>query len=165
MHAVHSDCRAVSVYVPGAQAELLTEPVAHEAPTGQSVQAEGAASPALLEYVPARHGSSAEAPSGQKLPALQTLHTVDPLESWKLPAAHAVHSGWRAMAVYVPGAHGEWAVEPVAQALPTGHAVQSLDLVRFATFEYEPAAQGSSADAPSGQKLPPLQGMHITAPS
>ena len=43
--------------------------------------------------------------------------------------------------------------------------MHSLEAVRFATFEYEPAGQGSCADAPSGQKLPPLQGLHATDPS
>ena len=43
--------------------------------------------------------------------------------------------------------------------------MHSLEAVRFATFEYEPAGQGSCADAPSGQKLPPLHGLHVTAPS
>ena len=65
----------------------------------------------------------------------------------------------------VPGAHGACAVEPVAQAAPTGQAVHSAELVRFATFEYEPAGHGSLADAPLGQKLPPLHGLHRTAPS
>ena len=48
--------------VPGAHGAGAVEPVAHEAPMGQSVQAEGAASPVLLDNVPARHGSSADAP-------------------------------------------------------------------------------------------------------
>ena len=67
--------------VPGAHGELVVEPVAHELPSGQSVQSEAAASPALLEYVPARQGSSAEAPMGQKLPPPQLMHAVEPLES------------------------------------------------------------------------------------
>ena len=69
------------------------------------------------------------------------------------------------LAANVPGAHGACAVDPVAQADPVGHSVHSAELVRFATFEYEPAGHGSSADAPSGQKLPPLHGLHVTAPS
>ena len=43
--------------------------------------------------------------------------------------------------------------------------MHSAELVRFATFEYEPAGHGSSAEAPSGQKLPPLHALHVTAPS
>ena len=65
----------------------------------------------------------------------------------------------------VPGAHGAAAVDPVAQDDPSGQAVQSDAIVRLATFEYEPAGHGSSAEAPSGQKLPPLHGLHVTAPS
>ena len=74
-------------------------------------------------------------------------------------------SAWRVLDANVPGAHGAAAVEPVAQDDPSGQSVHSLELVRFATFEYEPAGHGSSADAPSGQKLPPLHGLHATAPS
>ena len=55
--------------------------------------------------------------------------------------------------------------EEIAQDDPSGQFVHSLELVRFATFEYEPAGHGSSADAPSGQKLPPLHGLQATAPS
>ena len=75
------------------------------------------------------------------------------------------HSAWRTLDANVPGAHGACAVDPVAQDDPRGHAMHSLELVRFAKLEYEPAGHGSSADAPSGQKLPPLQGLHDTAPS
>ena len=67
--------------MPGEHGELVVEPVAHELRSGQSVQSEAAASPALLEYVPARQGSSADAPMGQKLPLPQLMHAVEPLES------------------------------------------------------------------------------------
>ena len=99
--------------VPGEQGELDVEPVEHAEPAGHEVQSKAAASPVLLEYVPARHGSFADAPRGQKLPLSQVTHAVDPLETWKLPAVHAVHSDWRVIAVKVPGAHGELVVEPV----------------------------------------------------
>ena len=75
------------------------------------------------------------------------------------------HCDWRVLAVIVPGAHRRGTFEPAAQEAPTGQAVHSAALIRFATFEYEPAGHGSSADAPSGQKLPPLQALHVTAPS
>ena len=93
------------------------------------------------------------------------MQAVEPDASWYSPATHIVHSDWRVLAANVPGAHSACAVDPVAQADPVGHSVHSAELVRFGTFEYEPAGHGSSADAPSGQKLPPLQDLHDTAPS
>ena len=83
------------------------------------------------------------------------MHTVDPLASWKLPAAHAEHSDCCSMAVNVPGEHGELVVEPTPQALPRGQAEHSAALLRFALLEKVPAAQGSGADAPKGQYEPP----------
>ena len=99
-------------------------------------------------YVPARQGSCADAPRGQKLPLSQVTHAVDPLETWKLPAVHAVHSDWRVIAVNEPGTHGEWVVEPVAHEEPAGHAVQSGAAARPVLLEKVPARHGSSADAP-----------------
>ena len=99
------------------------------------MQSDATASPALLEYVPARHGSCADAPRGQKLPLSQLPHAVDPLEAWKLPAVHAVHSDWRVIAVNVPGAHGELIVEPVVQDDPVGQSVQSDAAARPALLE------------------------------
>ena len=148
VHAVHVDWRRIAVNVPGEHGELVREPVAHDEPSGQSVQSDAAASPALLEYVPARQGSCADAPRGQKLPLSQVTHAVDPLETWKLPAVHAVHSDWRVIAVKVPGAHGELVVEPVAQDDPVGHAAQSDAAARPVLLEKVPARHGSSADAP-----------------
>lgn len=96
---------------------------------------------------------------------MQALHAVDPAASWYSPAEHIVHSDWPVLTANVPGVHGACAVEPVAHDEPAGHTVHSAALVRLATSEYEPAGHGSSADAPSGQKLPPLHGLHATAPS
>ena len=93
------------------------------------------------------------------------MQAVEPLASWKLPAAHALHTAWRVTAVYVPGEHGELVVEPTPQALPRGHASHSEALRRLAPLEKVPAAQGSSADAPLGQKLPPEQTLHDVEPA
>ena len=51
----------------------------------------------------------------------------------------------------VPAAHGEWSVEPVAHEEPAGHVEQLDAFGRLALSEYEPAAHGSSAAAPSRQ--------------
>ena len=53
------------------------------------------------------------------------MHAVDPLASWYLPAAHAVHSDWPVLAVNVPGGHGVLDVEPVLQLEPAGQGVHS----------------------------------------
>ena len=95
----------------------------------------------------------------------QALHAVEPDASWNSPATHIAQTASPTLDANVPGAHSACAVDPVAQADPSGHAEHSLELVRFATFEYEPAGHGSSADAPSGQKLPPLHTLHATMPS
>ena len=121
--------------VPGEQGELDVEPVEHAEPAGHEVQSKAAASPILLEYVPARHGSCADAPRGQKFPPVHVLHPVEPLASWKLPAVHALHSEWPVTAVKVPGVHGVFDVEPVLQLEPAGQAVHSPALLRFAAFE------------------------------
>ena len=55
--------------------------------------------------------------------------------------------------------------EPVAQNAPAGHALHWLLPPRPSTPLYDPCRHGSAADAPSGQKLPPLHGLHATAPS
>ena len=81
-HASHSDWRGLAVNVPGAHGELVVEPVAHELPSGQAVQSEAAASPAPLEYVPARQGSSAEAPGEQYAAREHPMQPVCPVAFW-----------------------------------------------------------------------------------
>ena len=122
--------------------------MAHEDPFSQAVQSDAAARPNVLEYVPATHGSSADAPRGQKLPIPHTLQAVDPGPSWKLPASHCAHSACPDTAVNVPGAHGAGAVDPVAHELPSGQSVHSDALPSPVLLEYVPAAHGSCADAP-----------------
>ena len=99
----------------------------HDDPTGQSVHSEALPRRGLLEYVPAAHGSWADAPCGQKLPPVHALHAVEPDASWYSPAAQAGHVDWRATAVNVPGAHGELVVDPVAHEEPAGQSVHSED--------------------------------------
>lgn len=66
---------------------------------------------------------------------MQLLHAVDPPASWKLPAAHAVHSDCAVVAVNVPGEHGACDVEPVEQDEPAGQAVHSEALLRLGLLE------------------------------
>ena len=89
---VHELAPAAGLIVPGAHGVWTVDPVAHEDPFSQAVQSDAAARPNVLEYVPATHGSSADAPRGQKLPIPHTLQAVDPEPSWKLPASHCAHS-------------------------------------------------------------------------
>ena len=79
--------------VPGAHSSGAVEPVAQDEPAGQARHSEADCKPVLFEYVPALHGSSADAPGGQKLPPLQTLHVVAPLLSWNLPPGQRAHLG------------------------------------------------------------------------
>ena len=67
--------------VPGAHGAGAVDPVEHDEPDGQSVHSAASVSPDAFENVPAKHGSSADAPEGQKLPPLHTLHAVAPIES------------------------------------------------------------------------------------
>ena len=99
--------------------------MAHEDPFGQAVHSDAVARPSELEYVPARQGSCADAPRGQKLPIPQTVHAVEPDASWNSPAGHIAHSDWRVLDANVPGAHGVWAVEPTEHDDPGGQIVHS----------------------------------------
>ena len=135
VHAVHSDLRAMAVYVPGAQGELVIDPTPHDEPAGQSVHSAAVARPTLLEKVPAKHGSCAEAPRGQKLPPSQGLHPVAPETSWKLPAVQAVHKDCLKTAVKVPGEQWVLDVDAVLQDEPAGQSVHSPALLRFGVLE------------------------------
>ena len=53
---------------------------------------------------------------------------------------------------------------PALHAEPAGHLVQLLASVRFNVLEYVPAKQGSSAEAPAGQKRPSVHCLHAVAP-
>ena len=68
----------LAVNVPGEHGVFDVEPVLQLEPAGQSVHSDAAARPVLLEKVPAKHGSSADAPSGQKLPPEHGLQPVEP---------------------------------------------------------------------------------------
>ena len=159
------DALSWSVYVPGAHRVGVVEPVAQAKPTGHAVQLSACARPGVLEYDPAGHGNSADAPGGQKLPDVQASQVVDPIWSWYSPPLHRVHSDRRLVADMVPGAHRIGAVEPITQAKPTGHAVQLSACARPGVLEYDPAGHGNSADAPGGQYLPREHMVHTLAPS
>ena len=85
---------------------------------------------ATFEYEPAGHGSSADAPSGQKLPPLQALHDTAPSSSWNEPAGHLVHEPALDASLYVPAAQLEALLDPVGEKLPGAVPVQSAALVR-----------------------------------
>ena len=135
VHCSHTAWPATGVNVPGAHRAWAVEPGAHEEPVGQAVQSEALPSPTSFEYVPARQGSSADAPCGQKVPSPHILHAVAPEPSWKLPAVHGLHAACSTISVNVPGEHGALVVEPVLQLEPAGQAVQYPSLVRPALFE------------------------------
>ena len=89
---MHWDWPVVAVKVPGEQAVGEVDPVAHEEPAGQVVQSLASSRLAVLEYVPARQGNCADAPSGQKLPAVHARQAVAPLASWYSPPTQLVHA-------------------------------------------------------------------------
>ena len=62
---VHVLALIAGLIVPGAHRVCAVEAVAHEDPFGQAVHSDAAARPTVLEYVPERQGSCADAPSGQ----------------------------------------------------------------------------------------------------
>ena len=76
-----------------------------------------------------------------------------------------MHSAWPGLSLMVPGAHAVGAVEPVAHAEPAGHAVQSLASSSPGRLEKLPAGHASWADAPRGQKLPPVHRLQLVAPT
>ena len=68
----------LAVIVPASHAIAAVLPVAQAEPAGQMVHSEAAARSVALENVPAKHGSSTDAPAGQKLPGGQLLPAVEP---------------------------------------------------------------------------------------
>ena len=78
MQKVHELAPKLVLMVPGAHGVGAVEPVAQLEPIAQGVHADASTRPLVLEKVPAKQGSSAEAPYGQKLPPRQRLHTVEP---------------------------------------------------------------------------------------
>ena len=62
---MHELAPVTGLIVPGAQGVGVVEPVAQDAPAVHVVHSAAAARPMVLENVPARHGSSADAPRGQ----------------------------------------------------------------------------------------------------
>ena len=102
-------------------------------------------------YRPPGHGSSADAPAGQYLLAVQLKHAVWPVPPWKVPALHRPHADWLASGCTVPAPHGVWLRTPVVQDEPAGHELHwSLD-ARPTSLLYEPAGHGSAATDPSVQ--------------
>ena len=83
---------------------------------------------ATFEYEPAGHGSSADAPSGQKLPPLQGLQPTAPSSSWNEPAGHLVHEPASSSSLYVPAAQSVELLEPVGEKLPGVELVHCIAL-------------------------------------
>ena len=104
---MHSDAPSLVLIVPAAHGAWSVEPVAHDEPAGQSEHSPADWRLALLEYEPARHGNSADAPAGQKLPAVQALHAVSPPPSWNSPAGHCSQTDSPSLVLIVPAAQGE----------------------------------------------------------
>ena len=105
----------------------------------------------MLEYVPSRQGSAAEAPASQYEPAVHAKHAVSPCSSWYLPASHPSHVGCCVLGCTMPGLQGVAAVEPVEQKLPTGQAVHCSSLDSRVELLCRPAGHASSAAEPAGQ--------------
>ena len=78
-HSSHVLCPPEDWYVPGLHSVALVEPVEQYEPAGHSVHAPLLCRPAVLLYRPPGHGSSADAPVGQKLLAVQVEHAVWPV--------------------------------------------------------------------------------------
>ena len=85
----------------------LVEPVEHAEPAGQSEQSVASSRSGVLEYVPAKHGSSADAAGGQKYPGEHDLQAVAPLAFWYLPPRQSAHVAWLWLLVKVPAAQRE----------------------------------------------------------
>ena len=66
--------------VPAAHGVGVTLPVEHAWPTGHAVQLSACHKSVALEYLPATHGSGADAPSAQNDPATHAEHAVVPFE-------------------------------------------------------------------------------------
>ena len=122
---MHSDWPVVAVNVPGEHGVFDVEPTPHALPRGQAEHCTALSRFGLLEYVPAKHGSSADAPSGQKLPPRHGLHSVAPSLFWYVPAGHLVHVPAFEVSLYVPAAQSEALVEPVGLKVPGSVIVQS----------------------------------------
>ena len=89
---------------------------------------------ATFEYEPAGHGSSAEAPSGQKLPPLHALHVTAPSSSWNEPAGHLVHEPASDSSMNVPAAQSVELLEPVGLNEPGVELVHCAALDRFVRY-------------------------------
>ena len=107
----------------------LVEPVEHDEPGGQTLQSVSCCKLGSLLYRPPGHGSSADAPSGQKLPPPQTKHAVAPLALMNVPASQFLHVGCRCWSLNVPGAHGVAAADPTEQNVPSGQITHCSSLV------------------------------------
>jgi hypothetical protein len=81
------------------------------------------------------------------------LHAVEPLSSWKVPAAHDRHVSCSDNGLYVPGAQSVALALPTEQWVPFGQMMHSSTLVMTASVNdlRRPAGQGSAAAAPVAQ--------------
>ena len=69
---VHELAPDAGLIVPGAHGVGAVEPVAQDDPASHAVHSEASVRPWVLENVPAKQGSSADAPGGQNLPIAPT---------------------------------------------------------------------------------------------
>ena len=63
--------RILELKLPGAQGAGMVEPMAHDAPRGQSEHALAASRPVALDHVPAGQGMGSAEPAGQAAPVGQ----------------------------------------------------------------------------------------------
>ena len=137
--------------MPGLHCVSTVDPAGQNEPIGQLVHCDSCDSRGVLEYVPSRQGSGAEAPASQYEPAVHAKHAVSPCSSWYLPASHPSHVGCCVLGCTMPGLQGVAAVEPVEQKLPTGQAVHCSSLASRVELLCRPAGHASSAAEPPGQ--------------
>jgi hypothetical protein len=124
---------------------------------------------AALEYLPAEHDTH-DVVLAEYVPAAQPEHTIAPVDTEIVPAAHAGHTPLAApleyvparqdahdvvLAEYVPAAQPEHTIAPVdTEIVPAAHDGQ---LALATALEYEPAAQ--DAQVVPETKVPGPQGM------
>ncbi len=98
----------------------------------------------MLEKVPAPHGSGADEPGAQWLPATHCLHVVCPVAFWYAPAGQLLQIFAAGAALKVPGAQAVNSVLPAPHALPARHGWHRAAAASLVASEKEPAGQGSA---------------------
>ena len=82
---------------------------------------------------------------------MQALHAVEPLATWKDPAAHGEHSAEPFDGAKEPAPHAVGIADPAAHAWPAGQGLHVSALVAFTTSLHEPASHSVTLAAPASQ--------------